>query len=213
MNIAWGIQRRKENKFDEALNYFIKAKSLNSNDIVLFEELIRLYLQRKDLRKALEEVSAAISEYPLYDVFYSLRGTILSNQGEIDLAEKDFLEAISLNQENASNFNDLGLMYASESMFDKAIITFSKGIVQDKRNEKLFFNRGLCYSYLNNISSAIADLTRAIELTPKNVQFFMLRADLYMKLNNKKKACGDWNSALQLGFRPAKSFLFTNSCN
>ena len=213
MNIAWGIQSRNEKKFDNALNYFIKAKSLNSADSVLYEELIRLYLQRNELEKAMEEVSVAISKYPLHDVFYSLRGTISSIQGEIDMAQKDFQKAISLNQENASNYNDLGLIYANQSMFDKAIITFSQGIIQDKRNEKLYFNRALCYSYLNNLYLAIDDLTQAIAINPKNAQFFMLRADLYMKLNQKRKACGDWNSALKLGYSPAKNLLSKNSCN
>ena len=212
INIAWGIQSRKENNLLEALNYFNKAKFLNSTDSVLYEELIRLYLQQNDLDKALEEVSVAIPRYPLHDVFYSLRGTILTNQGEIDLAEKDFLKAISLNQENASNYNDLGLLYAKQSMYNKAINAFSNGLLRDNKNEKLFFNRALCYSYLNKFSLAINDLSQAIGVNPKNAQIYMLRADLFMKLEKHSNACYDWNIAYKLGFKPAKNLLKSNNC-
>lgn len=79
--------------------------------------------------------------------YHKNKGLALYHQGDMDGAEKQFLDAINLNPQIADNYFNLGNVHLSreEPNFNEAHENFDESIKLDKGNAKMYHAKGLAF--------------------------------------------------------------------
>ncbi|MBO4476847.1 MAG: tetratricopeptide repeat protein [Lachnospiraceae bacterium] len=84
-------------------------------------------------------------------------------------AEKIFLQAISLDDDNASIYSDLGMNYIEMKDYEKAMKAFDTSIELDGGQQEAYRGKGLIYLEQKNYDAAIGEFTQAIKNTGTRV--------------------------------------------
>ena len=84
-------------------------------------------------------------------------------------AEKIFLQAISLDDDNASIYSDLGMNYIEMMDYEKAMKAFDTSIELDGGQQEAYRGKGLIYLEQKNYDAAIGEFTQAIKNTGTRV--------------------------------------------
>ena len=90
-------------------------------------------------------------------------GIVLYNQKNYKEAEKIFLQAISLDDTNASVYSDLGMDYIEMKDYDKAMKAFDQSIELKPDQQEAYRGKGLIYLEQKNYDAAIGEFTTAIK--------------------------------------------------
>ncbi|MBR5347921.1 MAG: tetratricopeptide repeat protein [Lachnospiraceae bacterium] len=96
-------------------------------------------------------------------------GITLYNSKNYKEAEKIFLQAISLDEGNASIYSDLGMNYIEMKDYEKAMKAFDTSIELDKDQQAAYRGKGLVYLEQKNYDAAIGEFTHAIKNTGTRV--------------------------------------------
>ena len=100
-----------EDNMDKALEYLSLGRDMFEEDQNLINTEINLYIQLNRTAELIGKLGEAIELDPENDLLYFNRGTIYDQEGNISMAEKDYLLAIELNPSSfGANYN-LGALY------------------------------------------------------------------------------------------------------
>ena len=100
-----------EDNMDKALEYLSLGRDMFEEDQSLINSEINLYIQLNRTAELIGKLGEAIELDPENDLLYFNRGTIYDQEGNISMAEKDYLLAIELNPSSfGANYN-LGALY------------------------------------------------------------------------------------------------------
>ena len=83
----------------------------------------------------------------------------------------DYSEALRLNPQNASTFNNRGNARKSKGDLDGAIADYSEGLRLDPQDSAAFYNRGLARRDKGDLEGAIADLEQGARLAPEDEDY------------------------------------------
>ena len=101
----------KEDKPDKALEYLSLGREMFEDDELLIIEEINLYIKLDRTSELITKLGEAILLDEENDKLYFSRGAIYDQQGNIEMAEKDYLLAIDLNPSSFSATYNLGALY------------------------------------------------------------------------------------------------------
>ena len=73
------------------------------------------------------------------------------NSGKLKEAEDVFLDLIKRNPEYTEANYSLGLLYAEQKRFDKAVLQLEIAATKTISNARIYYNLGLLYQYLNDL--------------------------------------------------------------
>lgn len=93
-----------------------------------------------------------------------------AQQGNLAEAIDLFTQLISCNPNNASNFNNRGLLHFQNGHFEKALADYNMAVLLNPRLAKVYNNRANCHALLGDLDTAIADYERAIDLDPTDLR-------------------------------------------
>lgn len=180
---ARGMVYRKLNSDDKALAEFEKALSLNPDYQDVQTNIVLVYLEQSRLieaRKLLKEIQNKYSESYL-SLF--AEGRLLCLENQFEEAEKVLQKAINLSPEEPSAYYLLGIVYASQSLFDMAIGKFEKAIALAEKNSdaNMYFNLGVCYYRNRRFQLAQDALTKATARDPKLTEAHTVLGQIYFK--------------------------------
>lgn len=96
-------------------------------------------------------------------------GITLYNSKNYKEAEKIFLQAISLDDQNASIYSDLGMNYIEMKDYEKAQKAFDSSIELKPDQQEAYRGKGLVYLEQKNYDAAIGEFTQAIKNTGTRV--------------------------------------------
>lgn len=136
----------------------------------LHVELGSLYLQEGQLAVALEELLIAISIDPDYAKAYNTRGLAHYYIKEMELAERDFQRALSLEPNDPEVHNNYGWFLCQIGREKEGIAFFQRAI----RNplyatpDKAYLNAGACYTRLGNLAQAEDFVQHSLRIHPDN---------------------------------------------
>ncbi|MBC8266136.1 MAG: hypothetical protein H8E84_04135 [Flavobacteriales bacterium] len=100
-----------EGNTDKAIEYLALGREMFEEDQSLINTEINLYIQLNRTSELIEKLGEAIGIDPENDLLYFNRGTIYDQEGNVEMAEKDYLMAIDLNSSSfGANYN-LGALY------------------------------------------------------------------------------------------------------
>jgi tetratricopeptide (TPR) repeat protein len=97
------------------------------------------------------------------------RGIVYRKTNRIDLAIKDYEQAIRLDPNNVAAYVDRGGAYYYRRDWDKAIQDYDRAIQLDPSEAKAFAGRGIMRGKKYEFDLAIKDFDQAIRLSPDNV--------------------------------------------
>lgn len=105
---------------------------------------------------------------------------------------KDYLE--EHRQEQAEEYNNIGLEYFNQGDYDEAIEYFNKAIAMEKYDiedmDVCYYNRGRAYSGKGEYQKAVEDYTSALSINEK-AKYFSDRSLAYERLGENVKAYED----------------------
>ena len=105
------------------------------------------------------------------------------SQGDLDTAEKKYIEAVRLDSKNIEAYFGLGSVYYSQGQVDEAIETFKFILQIDDGDVKTLVKLAEIEEKKNNIEGAVEYYDRALLLEDSNPARFAKVADLLYALN------------------------------
>jgi tetratricopeptide (TPR) repeat protein len=196
-----GKSTSKDNK-SEALSFY--QTGINFEKSGEYEEALDNFFKAKSLDKTLQGLSAHIlisrfwtGEFEIEDEYESLFDSfsieIKNNPKIIELFEsRAWLCYHILN--NVENLNETKYMfYKSQSESD-----FSVCISSDPNNTKFYGSRSLLFRHTKEFSKALQDINKAIDLAPEYSRHYKDRADIFKSIGKLKDSLIDIETAISL---------------
>lgn len=144
---------------------------------------------------------------------YWNRGQFLRDQGNYDLALKDYTKSIDIDPKNPELRNSRGKTYFDMAMNGivkgrereytlKAIADFDEGLsrpnLKTKTKAEMLINRGAAKASTGNFEGALADLNEGIKTEPANKNGYLNRSLVFFNLQQYENAIGDYSEYLKL---------------
>ncbi len=166
----------------------------------LHTELGSLYFQSGNLIVALEELTIAIAINPNYAPAYSTRGLVLYSVNEFESAEKDFKQALKLDDKDPEISNNYGWYLCQTGKEQESIPYFLRTIKNAlyKTPEVAFLNLGTCYQKIGDLVSAEEYVRRSMRFAPENPQALFQLAVISYKRGNYDAAKQHLNKVVRL---------------
>ncbi|MBT6715938.1 MAG: tetratricopeptide repeat protein, partial [Elusimicrobiaceae bacterium] len=125
------------------------------------------YLTKKgQYSKARTLYTEVIKINPKSYLAYNNRGIINERLGKKDLAQKDYIKAITLNSSFPEVYSNLGALYIDEDKYYTALEYLNRAVILDENYYTARVNRAIASFNLGNASSALKDINKATELMP-----------------------------------------------
>lgn len=193
------------NRINEAMDYFLKALTLNKKMAVAWYSLGYAYFHNKNkTEKATECLKKAIKYSPTLLRAYNTLAIVLDSQGDTGTAFKLLNRSVKKYGGEANSLNTLGLFAFKNKDFVSAEKYFTSSLELENSPETLC-NLGNLYSVQLDYPEAILVFEKAEVLSPGNKQIkYWLGSALYLN-REFNKALIEFNEALKLdrSFAPA----------
>jgi tetratricopeptide (TPR) repeat protein len=178
----------------------VKQKMANSYSL-LGLEYWKFYLESKNnenIRKAIFCYNKAIEIEPTSSR-YDSRGSCYNEQGDYNLALRDFDNALNLNPNNATAFCGKAIVYETKGEPREAIYNYKKAIKLSPEEAYYYFFVGHLYLKLDDWNSAVYYLSKSIELGNKSAEAYHSRGLAYLFKKAYQQAYDDLSIAKKLG--------------
>ena len=118
-----------------------------------------------------------------------------------------YQDTVNKRPSNHLAINNLGVVYAGQGDFDKAIGLCSKAIELAPRFAVAYCNRANVYAEKGDFTKALADCDRAIELDPRHALAHDTRGSVYGRMGDTEAALADYTKAIELDPRAAQTYF------
>jgi len=149
----------------------------------LHTELGSLYLQSGNLAVALQELLIAIDIDPDYGKAYGTRALAHFGIRELELADRDFQRALSIDRNDPDISNNYG-WFLCQIGRGKEGITYLQRALKDplyETPERAYLNAGGCYATLGDLERAETFVQQSLRLAPGNPQAELQLANIYYR--------------------------------
>jgi tetratricopeptide (TPR) repeat protein len=207
----------KQGKFDEALNDYSKAITLDANNLARYiarGAFYRDYLL--DYNNALIDFSLAIELNPESSDSYLVRGSLYQDYlKNVENALKDFRKVLSIDTSNFDATISLGVIYMNNGELEDALKHFNNALLygnnsKEKLSEALSY-RAYVYAELGEFELAKKDFNESVDADPENAFRYSERGQFYdLYINNLNESLSNYTKAIELDPKNA-SFLLTRS--
>lgn len=129
---------------------------------------------------------------------YLQDGEAAFTQGNYEEALALYNQALELDSELATVYNNRGLVYVDLTEHEQALADFNQALALDPNHTKAYSNRGMLHLKLGDYEQAIADTSQAIELDDTVAEAYSNRGEAYRNLGDFEQALADYNIAIDL---------------
>ncbi|XP_058831025.1 protein O-mannosyl-transferase Tmtc3-like [Topomyia yanbarensis] len=186
-----------EGKFEEALQFFHKAVSVQEDDVgahinvgrtynhlKMFKEAEQAYLKAKSLlpkAKPGESYQARIAPNHL-NVFLNLANLISKNATRLEEADLLYRQAISMRSDYTQAYINRGDILIKLNRTKEAQEVYERALLYDSTNPDIYYNLGVVFLEQGKASQALAYLDKALEFDPEHEQALLNSAILLQEL-------------------------------
>jgi tetratricopeptide (TPR) repeat protein len=178
----------------------------------------KLYIQQKNLDKAIESLKKEVEKNPKSDEGYYLLGYVLGEKGDIKGMLENFDKSAAISNKFAKNidkskkyhwadgfnrgvqlFNKgakLGGSDSSKVVFQEAIETFKGAIMCEPDSADTYKNLAFAYLNIGDKEAAVEPLKKVLELT-KSADVYVQLGDIYVQKGVKLNAEGEKDKAMK----------------
>ncbi len=122
----------------------------------------------------------------------------LHQQGQFDLAEKQYKKFLKNDKNNIDILFLLGLLYIQTKKINNAIIQFEKVLTFEPNHLPSLYNLSIAYIEIDKSKFAIKNLNKCIELDDNNYKCYQARADAHVKNGNFLDAKSDIEKSIKI---------------
>jgi len=176
-----GEQKELQTASDQTVN---QKRALNHLNLAVG------YYQRGQWTSALDDVKRALQYDPELADAYSMRALTYMEMGEFNLAESNFLRALSLVPNNPDYSNNYGWLLCQNGHAAQAIPYFEVAIKSRhyQSRAKAYNNAGVCTLKLKNEPAAEQYFLQAFQIEPKNPVSNVNLAKIYFDRKDYERA-------------------------
>jgi tetratricopeptide (TPR) repeat protein len=153
-NLGYTLQH--QGKFDLAVAQYLEAIRLNPNCTKAHNNLAAVRQVQGNAGRTVERVDANRLTHDDAEACYN-RGNALQNQGQLDLAVKQYDQAIRLEPDHADARYNLGRALQGQKKFDQAVEQYREAIRLTPGFAEAYYNRSIVYFQLRAYDEAWAD--------------------------------------------------------
>lgn len=146
---------------DKAAEYFIEAKKYFPKSSATYINLANIYLEKKDLKSALEVYLEAIVNTNADPGIVFNMALIYFDIGYYDSAEKLFLNILEREPGHGKAYDYLGSIYAIKGENKKALHNFTMAVLIDNEQGDAYFHRAVLHYEMQKYDLAKDDILRA----------------------------------------------------
>jgi type IV pilus assembly protein PilF len=156
----------------------------------LHTELGSLYIQNGNLAVALEELIIAIDIDPNYAKAYGTRGVAHFRIREMELADRDFQRALSLDGSDPDINNNYGWFLCQVGREREAIPFLQRAIKNPlyETPDRAYLNAADCYAKLGELDKAEAYAQQSLRIAPDSAQALLKLADISYRRGDLQSA-------------------------
>lgn len=147
--------------------------------------------------KAIDHFTTQIEQSPTTQ-HYTQRAVAQASLGQLDKAVEDFSQAIKLDPQNVSAFNDRGTTYRQMGQLEKAKVDFDSVIAKGVRHPAVYTNRGQVWLDLGNVEQAMVDLHIALDLDERYAPAWEASGAAREVMGHIAKAIDDYRVAVDI---------------
>ena len=165
----------------------------------------QIYYDRKELNRALEDISRAIELNPAME-YYTLKGDWLVAGGYIPAAIKNFQKALEQNQNKQQQFiflQKLAELYIQKEQYQKSYDTYQKLIQEDRQSHSIYLGLAQAAYHLKKYTIVLKNIENALALeeipAQDKAKALFYRGSVYFYQQKISAAYQDLQTALRLG--------------
>lgn len=177
-----------KNKPKEAIHYFTKSLSLDSNQPLAFGNLAVAEYQLKRYESSLNHFNAAIQLQPNYAEAFNNRGKTLLKLGKNELAIESYNQAIKINPTLLDAYINRGDLYRDQDKMQEAINEYEKILKINPNYADALTKAGELFLEYSIFDKAISNFEKLLALNPKNKSALFCCAISHQKNNHLEKA-------------------------
>ena len=153
--------------FSNAIKFFEKAITLNSNDVISILNLGSAYYELKNYEKSKKYFHNAIKIETNSDYANYMLGNIYFLDHSLEESEYYLNQCLQKNPKNSNAYNILGLIFDLRNDLDQAEACFQKSLVLSDKNFNALNNLGNIFLKKNNLDLAQECYQKAININPQ----------------------------------------------
>ena len=153
--------------FSNAIKFFEKAITLNSNDVISILNLGSAYYELKNYEKSKKYFHNAIKIEINSDYANYMLGNIYFLDHSLEESEYYLNQCLQKNPKNSNAYNILGLIFDLRNDLDQAEACFQKSLVLSDKNFNALNNLGNIFLKKNNLDLAQECYQKAININPQ----------------------------------------------
>ena len=194
----------KEKNIEESLNYIISQfdKIDKPNNKILFD-IANFYKNSKKYEEAIEYYTKLINSLDDNSVMKSdllyRRGGSYERSGDYEKADRDLLDALNINSDDAYILNYLAYSWLERDYkIDEAIDMLEKAYKLENNDPYIIDSIGWAYYLVNDYLKAEKFIKRAVELMPEDPIVNDHYGDILWMLDRKIQARYFWSNVLKM---------------
>ena len=139
------------------------------------------------------------------------KGWTYQNRKEYDKAIEHYTEALNLNPQLVTAYNNRGLNYEAKGYFDYALEDYNRAIELKPDHVTAYLNRGNVYDNKGDYDRAIINFNKVIELSPNLAEGYNNRGNTYKNKGDYDRALDDFSKTIAL--KPDDANAYNNRGN
>ena len=187
----------KEEKYNEAIDSYKKAISLDNTNKLYFNQLGVAMQRNGDQYGAISAFTRATEIDPDYYVAMHNLGHLKLKLGDYRKAIIDISKAIESNNTKPLYYSNRGLCYYNLESYDTALTDFNRSIELDSSFQVGYWNVAMSHFQLEEYDEAINNFGKSIALRKNNSEAYNYRGICYYNLEKFDLALEDFKNAVK----------------
>ncbi|MFH1255651.1 MAG: tetratricopeptide repeat protein [bacterium] len=122
----------------------------------------------------------------------------LRKRGDLDSAEKKYIEIIGMDSKNIKAFKELGRVYFEKKEFEEARQTFEHILRLKKDDEDIYENLAQIAKEKGDLGEARDEYLKSININKQNAQTYFSLAEIYRAMGKFSEAAGSLKKSLKI---------------
>lgn len=127
-----------------------------------------------------------------------LQAEEFKRRGDLDAAEKKYIEIIGADSKNLEAFKELGRVYFEKKEFEEAKQTFEHILKLKKDDEEIYENLARIAKAKGDLGQARDEYLKSISVNKQNAQTYFNLAEIYRAMGKFSEAAGSLKKSLKI---------------
>lgn len=183
-----GLCYAKLAKDDLAVEYFLKAISINPKSVQTYINIADVYYRNKNIIEAINVLENGVTLMPQEIALKHYLSRFYTEDCRYDLAMDQLFEILDIDEENVDAYWDLGNIQFELGDYDSAVANYENVLEKVTNNAVLYYQTAITYEANDNVDKAISNHLKAISVNENFHPSYKKLGILFMARNDNESA-------------------------